>query len=799
VRKRRNASEDDAEVSNVSHFFETLNGLRTFQLVGIAYENGPTKVFGIDCDDHVWMERIPNMQPLQQMGNINCTLYCYNAVDVHNYFEGGNRAMLEQGSAKALASYFSKKFSGHPSREMQGVRRQPIRREHVDTPGTTLFETGDPDAAGVAKDMDLEDLVVEHDEDEKEFELSDDEVLSQYQKDLETIEALIDRSECPLGKLEAKPVKKRKIELVKPIPPKMVWAMPHHVVRNFHRRHKIVVSDGVVMTTALVKVGDENVVINGELRLTRAESKEMTTDGAFVRVTEEETFKPLSDHFTLEARILHSIESVSTKLVDLRGPLSMTRQLNAVRGFYVRFYPDDNRFDRMCTALLTSPSVRDSVWKLHDCDNLFRLREEAAFHNFAVNGRSREWVIDQLRSRVFNAKAKYLAKSVLTLGVYACRNKMPTWTDTYRALITSASPLGGESPVLVRPCTLRLAKSTSYACGEPKRVQNLRVENREPEAAYVDIFGATVEGVGLVYPDSGPLNKKAAVLQRLDKPKISDDAKLEKFLTFARDWIDHNCPAVHLDYGGEEEFIRSHYPPKQAMEMIECLERPCERDDFISSMFVKREVYVGKFDNGSVDPDQPDFKPRVIISKKRRALARFTHAYHQVEKAFKMRFPQYSTICYSGAVTPASVGAHVEWMDSLPGEWYEGDHDDYDSSQAKAMVQLEGYYLMTKVTGWRDEHELSLLCDSLGESHVRTPDISYDIDYSRESGSRGTSSFNFLVNLLKILFCMQPTRIATIISGDDNLNKVETNLTVEQIEQNFRELGVVTKLFKRQS
>lgn len=424
---------------------------------------------------------------------------------------------------------------------------------------------------------------------------------------------------------------------------------------------------------------------------------------------------------------------------------------------------------RTCVAL---PEV--SVWNLF----VSTAATAAAYFLPMVVG---EVVGTGIAAAFMVTQEKYTAQHAL-LDLYDDHVVYPTLT---RSRVVACSKLYIKKTV-IEPDRIDMATQPTFKM----KTNYVRAKPMEVPDERCDIYGATIP-CQMVYPTSSDQNLEAAMNIRMGFKRDVDDDYLEGFIKFAKSYID-NLPTFELDHISDEEnlsFLSKKYGAKVAANMIKNADRVLTLQDLVYGAFVKKETYAGK------NPET--FKPRMIWNCPPIIIAKFGAYFDKLSKCMTKLFNSDSDIFYANCTSPQEVGRFGEKMTELP-FLYESDVSSWDGSMLRAIIQLEKYFLETKVIGMPEEFAFMLKNWGINKARSSTGGVEVSMDYGRRSGDLWTSCFNSLLNIIltEYMYGVENEKRICVL-GDDNVVSTRDRVNVADVVESYKKLGMKCEIIER--
>ena len=140
----------------------------------------------------------------------------------------------------------------------------------------------------------------------------------------------------------------------------------------------------------------------------------------------------------------------------------------------------------------------------------------------------------------------------------------------------------------------------------------------------------------------------------------------------------------------DNAFLIHKYGAKEGERLIRLKADEILPGDFVTNLFVKDEVYIGK------TPE--NFKPRMIWSVNKKIKALYGARFNKLAKLMSAYFHSESQLFYVSGATPDQVGKHGCFL-SMAGELTESDVSSWDGSMLDVMARVEVYFIRNFVTG----------------------------------------------------------------------------------------------------
>lgn len=313
------------------------------------------------------------------------------------------------------------------------------------------------------------------------------------------------------------------------------------------------------------------------------------------------------------------------------------------------------------------------------------------------------------------------------------------------------------------------------------------------EEAEVEVYGSTIPGQKL-YPAQNVQNMHAAVNIRLMQYKEPERKDVDGFVEMGKKFID-GLPSFDLVEPTSEEmskYLVDKYGQKKGLVLTKLAMEEIRPKDLTSEIFVKKEVYVGK--------GADNFKPRVIWNRDAKLIAHFSHYFNQLGKQMKDLFNQNSNRYYTSGATPDRVAGFVERMYSECGHVYESDVSNWDGSLGSFMLELEEYFIRTKVNGLPEEFDKVLANWYVMKAKTKDGKVSVTAHHGRRSGDLWTSSFNSLLNIIISKWCFEMTKPDMImVQGDDNVVGLTGYVDPAVVMERYKALGMKCEVIYRPS
>lgn len=308
----------------------------------------------------------------------------------------------------------------------------------------------------------------------------------------------------------------------------------------------------------------------------------------------------------------------------------------------------------------------------------------------------------------------------------------------------------------------------------------------------VDIYGATID-VPLTIPTQSSQNAHAGLLIRYLYDREIDEEAEADYKNYAFKVID-SLNTFHIsDDIDPERFLKSQYGQKRGADLFSKIDDELDPDAITYKVFVKAETYLGKTEENQ--------KPRIIFVSPDEYIARFGAYFNDLGKQMTKRFSVNDQKYYTSKSTPDDIGYFATRLFNEKSHVYESDVSNWDGSICSADLEIELYFLQSKVEGMPDS--LELLYPTWGQTKARTKDGTVQVSccHGRRSGDLWTSSFNSLLNMIKTAwaFGIPFPELMGMFMGDDNCVAVDEQVDVEAVIARYWMLGAKVELLKRDS
>lgn len=328
--------------------------------------------------------------------------------------------------------------------------------------------------------------------------------------------------------------------------------------------------------------------------------------------------------------------------------------------------------------------------------------------------------------------------------------------------------------------------------GSKLKVDYDQVYPDEEISEEVDIYGATID-IPLTIPTQSSQNAHAGLLIRYLYNRDIDPEAEADYKEYAFKVIDSLDTFYISDDIDVERFLKSQYGQKRGADLFSKIDDDLNVDEITYKIFVKAETYLGKTEENQ--------KPRIIFVSPDEYIARYGAYFNDLGKQMTKRFSVNDDKYYTSKSTPDDIGYFATRLFNEKSHVYESDVSNWDGSICSADLEIELYFLQTRVEGMPDSLEELYPTWGLTKAQTKDGTVQVSCSHGRRSGDLWTSCFNSLLNMIKTAWALGiPFEdLLGMFMGDDNAIAVDDEVDIETVTNRYWSLGAVVELIKRDS